>query len=76
MPSEQLKLCLNTYNQDSTTELRAALGNNHTFLLDYNKESFDKDWINLVVIHSFESMKMIIWTDITPNNGINRVFGQ
>ncbi|KAI9351864.1 hypothetical protein BD770DRAFT_445613 [Pilaira anomala] len=29
---------------------RDALGNNHTFELDYKKEeSFDKDWINLVV---------------------------
>lgn len=49
-PPDSLKLFLNQYNQDSTAKLRAALGNNHTFHYDYNKEeSFDKDWINLVI---------------------------
>lgn len=47
---DSLKLFLNKYNKNSTAQLRAALGNNHTFQSDYNKEeSFDKDWINLVV---------------------------
>ncbi|ORE02285.1 hypothetical protein BCV72DRAFT_318787 [Rhizopus microsporus var. microsporus] len=39
-----------TYNPDSTAKLRTALRDNHTFQPDYNKEeSFDKDWINLVI---------------------------
>ncbi|KAG1547275.1 hypothetical protein G6F46_009446 [Rhizopus delemar] len=41
---------LYNYNQDSTAKLRAALGKNHAFHADYNKdEGIDKDWINLVV---------------------------
>lgn len=47
---DSLKLFLNKYNKNSTAQLRNALGKNHTFQLDYKKEeSFDKDWINLVV---------------------------
>ncbi|KAI9478322.1 MAG: hypothetical protein EXX96DRAFT_619247 [Benjaminiella poitrasii] len=47
---DSLKLFLSKYNKNSTAQLRDALGNNHTFQLDYNKEeNFDKDWINLVV---------------------------
>ncbi|CAO3641741.1 unnamed protein product [Mucor hiemalis] len=43
-PPDSLKKNLNQYNQDSTGKLRTALGNNHTFHSDYNKEeSADKD---------------------------------
>lgn len=49
-PPDSLKRFLNQYNQDSTAKLRTALGNNHTFHSDYNKEeSADKDWITLVI---------------------------
>ncbi|KAI9258465.1 hypothetical protein EDC94DRAFT_661010 [Helicostylum pulchrum] len=49
-PPDFLKFFLNQYNQVSTSKLRTALGNNHTFHSDYSKEeSADKDWITLVI---------------------------
>ncbi|KAI8079381.1 hypothetical protein BDF21DRAFT_493975 [Thamnidium elegans] len=48
MINQQKLPSVKNVHQDNTPSIRTALGNNHTFYLNYNKEeSIDKDWINL-----------------------------
>ncbi|KAI9340358.1 hypothetical protein BD770DRAFT_372594 [Pilaira anomala] len=50
LPTKEFKAFLNSYNHDSSQKIRTALGANHQFHADYDKDiNADKDWVNYVV---------------------------
>ncbi|KAI7889393.1 uncharacterized protein EV154DRAFT_467451 [Mucor mucedo] len=53
LPSDELITFLNQFNLDSTEKIRAALGKNNQFTLDFDpQKDADKDWI----IHTIHSL--------------------
>jgi hypothetical protein len=49
-PTKEFKTFLNSYNLDSSQKIRTALGTNHQFHANYDKDiNADEDWVNHVV---------------------------
>ncbi|KAG1136513.1 hypothetical protein G6F37_011725 [Rhizopus arrhizus] len=49
-PTKEFKTFLNSYNLDSSQKIRTALGINHQFHANYDKDiNADEDWVNHVV---------------------------